>query len=98
MSASVQGSHNRIADLPSEARARGSPSMSSPPSGALAHNDPHLSELTPLLESVWNWNRPRLNDLADLFQMTKLLKAHFTASPAFGTPKVHNEQNGSFPD
>ena len=43
-----------------------------------------LLELTPLLETVWNGNRLRLNDLAEPFQMTKLFKAHFAATPAFG--------------
>lgn len=55
---------------------------------------PKRSELTPLLESVWNGNWLRLEDVADPFRMTNMLKAHFTANPASWTPKAHNDQDG----
>jgi hypothetical protein len=42
------------------------------------------SEPHPSLETVWNGNQLRLDDLADPFRMTNLLKSHFSATPASG--------------
>jgi len=75
-------SHIPFNELPSEARALFS--INAIAVFARYGARPHLSELTALLETVWNGNRLRLNDLADPFQMTKLLKAHFAAAPASG--------------
>jgi hypothetical protein len=36
---------------------------------------PKQSELTPVLETIWNGNRLSLKDLSDPFRMTALLKS-----------------------
>jgi len=67
-----------FAELPSQARAL----LFIFALGAAAHyvgHPPKQSELNPILESIWNRNRLCLDDLADPFQMTALLKAEFAS-------------------
>ena len=40
---------------------------------------PKQSELTPVLETIWNGNRLRLKDLSDTFRMTALLKTELAS-------------------
>jgi hypothetical protein len=40
---------------------------------------PEQSELTPMLETIWNGNRFGLKDLSDPFRMTALLETEFTS-------------------
>jgi len=71
-------SHVPFADLPSEARAL----LFIFALGAAAHyvaQPPRQSELTPILESIWNRNRLCLSDFADSFRMTALLKTEFSS-------------------
>ena len=66
------------AELPSEARAL----LFIFAMGAAARyvaNPPKQSELTPLLEAIWNRNRLCLSDFADSFRMTALLKTEFSS-------------------
>ena len=44
---------------------------------------PERSELTTVLETIWNGNRLRLKDLSDPFRMTALLKTEL--APVFCT-------------
>lgn len=65
-----------FSELPSEARALFSIYAMS----ALARygtERPDQSDLISALEIIWNWNRLRLEDLADPFHMTELLIEHF---------------------
>lgn len=62
-----------FAELPSEARGL----LFIFALGAAAHHmtqPPKQSELTPLLETIWNRNRHCLGDLANPFRMTALLE------------------------
>ena len=66
-------SHVPFAELPVEARAL----ISINAMAAVARygaQPPKQSELTPVLETIWNGNRLRLKDLSDPFRMTALLK------------------------
>jgi len=40
---------------------------------------PEQSELTPVLEAIWNGNRLGLKDLSDPFRITALLKTKLTS-------------------
>jgi hypothetical protein len=40
---------------------------------------PKQSELTPVLETIWNRNRLRLQDLSDPFRITALLQTEFAS-------------------
>ena len=71
-------SHVPFAELPSEARAL----LFIFAMGAAARyvaQPPKQPELTPLLENIWNRNRLCLNDLADPFRMTALLKTELSS-------------------
>jgi len=71
-------SHVPFAELPSEARAL----LFIFALGAAARyvtQPPRQSELTPLLESIWNRNRLCLNDLANPFRMTALLETELSS-------------------
>ena len=66
-----------FAELPSEARAL----LFIFAIGAAAHHmtqPPKQSELTPLLETIWNRNRLCPSDLANPFRMTALLKTELS--------------------
>ena len=67
-----------FAELPSEARAL----LFILALGAAARyvgHPPRKSELTPLLESIWNRNRLCLSNLADPFRMTALLETELSS-------------------
>ena len=67
-----------FAELPSEARAL----LFIFAMGAAARyvaQPPKRSELTPLLETIWNRNRLCLNDFADPFRMTALLETELSS-------------------
>jgi hypothetical protein len=73
-----RNSHVPFAELPSEARAllfifalAAVPRYVAQP--------PKRSELTPILESIWNRNRLCLSDFADPFRMTALLKTELSS-------------------
>lgn len=51
---------------------------------------PEQSELTSVLETIWNGNRLRLKDLSDPFRMTALLK---TELASVFLPGIRNEHN-----
>jgi hypothetical protein len=71
-------SHVPFAELPSEARAL----LFIFALGAAARyvaQPPRQSELTPLLESIWNRNRLCLSDLANPFRMTALLETELSS-------------------
>jgi len=71
-------SHVPFAELPSEARAL----LFIFAMGAAARygaQPPKRSELTPILESIWNRNRLCRSDLADPFRMTALLKTELSS-------------------
>ena len=71
-------SHVPFAELPSEARAL----LSIFALGAAARygpQPPRRSELTPVLEIIWDRNLLCLNDLADPFRMTALLKMELSS-------------------
>jgi hypothetical protein len=71
-------SHIPYAELPSEARAL----LFIFALGAAARyvaQPPKRSELTPILESIWNRNRLCLSDFADPFRMTALLKTELSS-------------------
>jgi hypothetical protein len=62
-----------FAELPSEARALFSIfSIGAAP--RYVAQPPKRSELTPILEAIWNRNRLCLNDLSDPFRMTALIE------------------------
>ena len=70
--------HRPYCELPSEARAllfiiaqAAAPRFLAQP--------PKRSELTPVLEIIWNRNRLCLNDFADPFRMTALLKMELSS-------------------
>jgi hypothetical protein len=71
-------SHVPFAELPSEARAL----LFIFAMGAAARyvaQPPERSELTPILESIWNRRRLCLSDIADPFRMTALLKTELSS-------------------
>jgi hypothetical protein len=71
-------SHVPFAELPSEARAL----LFIFAMGAAARyvaQPPKRSELTPLLEIIWNRNRVCLSDFADPFRMTALLETELSS-------------------
>ncbi|MGA1984050.1 MAG: hypothetical protein ABSG84_16495 [Acidobacteriaceae bacterium] len=67
-----------FAELPSEARALLSIFAQAAAARYVAH-PLKQSELTPLLETVWNRNRLCLKDLADPFRMTALLETELSS-------------------
>jgi hypothetical protein len=70
--------HVPFAELPVEARAL----FSINAMAAVARygaQPPEQSELTPLLETIWNGNRLRIKDLSDPFRMTTLLKTELAS-------------------
>ena len=70
---SISLSHVPFAELPVEARAL----FFIHALAAVARHGvqpPERSELTPVLETIWNGNRLSLKDLSDPFRMTALLK------------------------
>jgi hypothetical protein len=72
--------HIPYAELPSQARAL----FFIIATAALARfgaQRPNQSEMNPVLETIWNRNRLRLQDLSDPFRMTALLKTEFVPSP-----------------
>jgi hypothetical protein len=66
------------AELPSEARALLSIFAQAAAARYVAH-PLKQSELTPLLESIWNRNRLCLSDLANPFRMTALLETELSS-------------------
>jgi hypothetical protein len=71
-------SHVPFAELPVEARAL----LFINALAAVARfgvQPPKRSELTPVLETIWNGNRLCLKDLSDPFRMTALLKAELAS-------------------
>jgi hypothetical protein len=79
-------SHIPFAELPVEARAL----FSIIALAAVARNGaqpPEQSELTPLLETIWNGNRLSLKDLSDPFRMTALLKSELSPLSVAGDAK-----------
>ena len=71
-------SHVPFAELPSEARAL----LFIFAMGAAVRygtKPSKRSEMTPILESIWNQRRLCLSDLADPFRMTALLKTEFSS-------------------
>ena len=67
-----------FAELPSEARAL--LSIFAQAAAARYVAQPlKQSELTPLLEAIWNRKRLCLNDLANPFRMTALLESEFSS-------------------
>ena len=71
-------SHVPFAELPSEARAL--LSIFAQAAAARYVAQPlKQSQLTPLLETIWNRNRLCLKDLADPFHMTALLETEFSS-------------------
>ena len=74
-------SHVPFAELPSQARAL----LFINALAAVARYDaqrPEQSELTPLLETIWNGNQLCLKDLSDPFRMTALLKSELAPGDA----------------
>jgi hypothetical protein len=70
--------HVPFAELPVEARAL----LFINAQAALARygaQPPKQSELTPLLETIWNWSRLCPSDLANPFRITALLETEFTS-------------------
>ena len=67
-------SHIPFAELPVEARALFFINALAAMAGYGAQR-PELSELTAVLETIWNGNRLSLKDLSDPFGMTALLKS-----------------------
>ncbi len=45
---------------------------------------PNQSEMNPVLETIWNGNRLRLQDLSDPFRMTALLKTELASFSSAG--------------
>jgi hypothetical protein len=75
---SISLSHVPFAELPVEARAL----IFIHALAAVARygaQRPEQSELTPVLETIWNGNRLRLKDLSDPFRMTALLKTELAS-------------------
>jgi hypothetical protein len=80
---SLSSSHLPYAELPVEARALIFINALS----AVARygsQRPEQSELTRMLETIWNRNRLRLKDLSDPFRMTALLKAELASLSSVG--------------
>jgi len=67
-----------FAELPSEARVLLFIFALSAAARYVGHS-PSQSELTPVLETIWNRNRLCLKDLADPFHMTALLETEFSS-------------------
>jgi hypothetical protein len=70
--------HVPFAEMPVEARAL----FSINALAAVARygvRPPEQSELTPVLETIWNRNRLSLKDLSDPFRMTALLKTELAS-------------------
>jgi hypothetical protein len=72
-------SHIVYAELPSEARALLSIFAQAAAARYVAQ-PPKRSELTPLLETIWNRNRLCLSDLANPFRMTSLLETELASA------------------
>jgi hypothetical protein len=68
--------HTPFAELPSEARVLFF-ILALAPAARYVPGPPKQSELNPVLETIWNGNRLRLQDLSDPFHMTTLLKKEF---------------------
>jgi hypothetical protein len=68
--------HTPFAELSSEARVLFF-ILALAPLARYVTQPPKQSELTPVLETIWNGNRLRLQDLSDPFHMTTLLKKEF---------------------
>ena len=58
---------------------------------------PKRPELTPVLEIIWNRNLPCLNDLADPFRMSALLKTELSSLRFAGVPDDRSNRTGSSP-
>jgi hypothetical protein len=74
-------SHIPFAELPVEARALFFVIA------LAAVQPPKQSEVNPVLETIWNGNRLRLEDLSDPFRMTALLKSELTPISVAGDAK-----------
>lgn len=57
---------------------------------------PEQSELTPVLETIWNGNQLRLKDLSDPSRMTTLLKTELASVFLAGDARWHNK-NCAYP-
>ena len=79
----LSSSHIPYAELPSQARAL----FFINALAAVARygvKPPKQSELTPVLETIWNGNRLGLQDLSDPFRMTALLKTELASACSAG--------------
>ena len=79
-------SHVVFAELPVEARAMFF-IIATGASARFGAQRPKQSELNPVLETIWNRNRLRLQDLSDPFRMTALLKTELAFLSSTGDVK-----------
>jgi hypothetical protein len=76
-------SHIPYAELPSQARAMFFMNATAA-LAAFGAQRPNRSEMNPVLETIWNGNRLRLQDLSDPFRMTALLKTELASFSSAG--------------
>ena len=80
---SLSSSHIPYVELPTQARALFFINALAAVAGYGA-KPPKQSELTPVLETIWNRNRLRLKDLSDPFRMTALLETELAPVSSAG--------------